>query len=418
MLGVEGTTAARFCSRIATSTGTAGSTRAATPAASSKRRVTRRTRPTSPFPTGGPPTQAAVDRFRGHAGYFPCAAAATFAACTPGAGQFKVAETSEIYFNRDGSPFVLAGARGYNAGFEGSTDIGDGYAGMRLQPNGDLGQVAFDGQASSPLDRRSLFGRATHELNDNLTAFAQASYSSVEVSTTGGGYSPAITVWSAPVPFDGGRFPRRCKRCSQPARGPDGRRRQQTAPWQLFRRDGLRRSRPRRTWKSDVYQIMAGVEGGFGQRDWTWEAYVSSGQTATATVLEHAVVAALLEPHRRLPERFDATRCAGQRHLGPRHLHPGPQLRSELHERLADLRESSTLGAGQRIGGLPREHRVERPLADGARATNRRVQLAGQNRRHEGRRAAIRGGCESRARTSSRSSRARPTIASRSSSNR
>ncbi len=46
-----------------------------------------------PFATGGPPTQAAVDQiFAATPGYFPCAGAATFAACTPGAGQFKVAE--------------------------------------------------------------------------------------------------------------------------------------------------------------------------------------------------------------------------------------------------------------------------------------------------------------------------------------
>ena len=56
---------------------------------------------------------------------------------------------------------------------------------MRLQPNGNLGQVNYVGQASSPLTRRSLFGRATHELNDNLTMFAQANYASVEVSTHG-----------------------------------------------------------------------------------------------------------------------------------------------------------------------------------------------------------------------------------------
>ncbi len=37
----------------------------------------------------------------------------------------------------------------------------------------------------------------------------------------------------------------------------------------------------------DVYQIMAGVEGSFSQRDWTWEAYVSSGQTSESTVFSN-----------------------------------------------------------------------------------------------------------------------------------
>ena len=37
----------------------------------------------------------------------------------------------------------------------------------------------------------------------------------------------------------------------------------------------------------DVYQIMAGVEGSFSQRDWTWEAYVSSGQTSESTLFSN-----------------------------------------------------------------------------------------------------------------------------------
>ena len=118
-------------------------------------------------------------------------------------------------------------------------------------------------------------------------------------------------------------------------------------PWQLFRVMDF--VGPTTTdVERDVYQIMAGVEGSFSQRDWTWEAYVSSGQTERERlVLEHPVVAALLEPHCRRPERFHAARCARQRHLGPRHVHAGPQLRSDLHERLADLREQLDLGPGR-----------------------------------------------------------------------
>ena len=229
-----------------------------------------------PVNTGGRPTQTAVDQiFAATPGYAPCAAAATFADCAVGPGQFKVPTTSEIYFNRDGSPFVLAGARGYNSGF-GSTNIGDGYAGMRLQPNGDLGQVSFDGQAQSPLERRSLFGRATHELNDNLSAFAQANYASVGVTTTGG-YPPAITVWSAPVPRDGRPIPAALATLLD-SRGPtpgDN----AAFPWQLFRVLDFLGGPVTTESKSDVYQIMAGVEGTFASRDWTWEAYISSGQT-------------------------------------------------------------------------------------------------------------------------------------------
>jgi iron complex outermembrane receptor protein len=252
-----------------------------------------------PLSTGGLPLQSAVDqiftdptRAAQYAGYFPCAGfpstAAGYADCqtaaaAAGTGRWTVRNNSEIYFNRDLSPFVLAGARGYNSGFDSASSNsrpGDGYAGVRRQPNGDLGQVSYVGQASTPLNRRSLFGRATHEMNDNLTAFAQATYSGVELSTRGGGYSPAITVWSAPVPVDGRPIPAALQTLLA-SRGTAGS--NAALPWQVFR--VLDFVGPNTTdVQRDTYQIMAGVEGTFSQRDWTWEAYFSSGQTSESTL--------------------------------------------------------------------------------------------------------------------------------------
>src|SRR6185295_4435316 len=163
--------------------------------------------------SGGLPTQAAVDQIflanpTQYAGYFPCNGwavdngggangaldgKADFTDCNraaAAAGKWATSNTSEIYFNPDGSPFILAGAHGYNSPIDTATaqngKIGTGYAGVRLQPNGNLGQVAYVGQAQSSQERHSLFGRATHELNDHLTAFAQANYASYQVNTTGG----------------------------------------------------------------------------------------------------------------------------------------------------------------------------------------------------------------------------------------
>ena len=63
-----------------------------------------------------------------------------------------MSRSSEIYFNPDGSPFVLAGAHGYNGPKDTASAqngaIGTGYAGVRLQPNGNLGQVAYPGRRS------------------------------------------------------------------------------------------------------------------------------------------------------------------------------------------------------------------------------------------------------------------------------
>ena len=59
-----------------------------------------------------------------------------------------------------------------------------------------------------------------------------------------------------------------------------------TAPWQLFRVMDF--VGPTTTdVERDVYQIMAGVEGTFSQRDWTWEFYVSSGQTSESDLFSN-----------------------------------------------------------------------------------------------------------------------------------
>jgi outer membrane receptor protein involved in Fe transport len=259
--------------------------------------------------SGGLPTQAAVDQIFSdparYSGYFPCASYAVFNDCTAaataaGGGRWTVSNRSEIYFNPDGSPFVLAKAHGYNGPMDTASEqngaIGTGYAGVRLQPNGDLGQVAYAGQAQSPLTRRSLFGRATHEINDNLSAFAQANYASVSVTTTGG-YPPAITVWSAPIPVDGRPIPPALQTllASRQTPDPDGPGpltagppgSGANSPWTLYRVLDFLGNAVTTDSSSDVYQIMAGVDGTFSKRDWTWEAYVSSGQTNVTNFFSH-----------------------------------------------------------------------------------------------------------------------------------
>jgi hypothetical protein len=107
----------------------------------------------------------------------------------------------EIYFQPDGRPFTLSGIN-YTGPIMSYDENGDGLTGVHRQPNGSLQQVNVAALASTPSERRSLFGRATFDMNDNLTAFAQANYSNSEV-TTRGGFPPAITVWQAAVPNDG-----------------------------------------------------------------------------------------------------------------------------------------------------------------------------------------------------------------------
>jgi iron complex outermembrane recepter protein len=180
----------------------------------------------------------------------------------------------EIYFNPDGSPFTLQGARNYRGPIA-ATEMGDGYAGVRFLPNGNLGQVFMGNMSSTPQERRSMFGRARYDVADNLTAFAQVTFSNNTV-TTAGGIPPAITVWQALVPNDGQRVIPDALQTLLDSRPNPG------ADWALFRGLDFFDGRPLTTDNSnDVYQLMAGLEGRFPNNDWTWELYASTGQTDT-----------------------------------------------------------------------------------------------------------------------------------------
>ncbi len=211
------------------------------------------------------PSQQAVDQI-----FAPYGIAPGTVNVTPGSPGL----VNEIYFNPDGSPFTIQGARNYNGPFA-STEMGDGYAGMRINPNGNLGQV-FEGlMASTPQERRAMFGRARYDVTDNLTGFAQVTYSNNSVTTTGG-IPPAITVWQALAPNDGQRtIPPALQTLLDSRPTPD-------ADWALFRGIDFYGGNPLTTDNSnDVYQLLAGLEGRFPNNDWTWELHASTGATDT-----------------------------------------------------------------------------------------------------------------------------------------
>jgi len=231
--------------------------------------------PTPGNPVGLPPQSLIDSIFAGTPGY------------TPG----KVPNTTDIYFNPDGSPFVISGARGYNGPIANSSTPWDqglvnGYAGVRKIPNGDLGQVFQDGYASTPLERRSAFGRAHHDITDTLEAFVQANYSSVDV-TTRGGFPPAITVWSAPIPNDHKRYIPAELQTLLDSRTKTVNGAVVSAandPWTMFRVIDFMGGPNTVETTSNVYQLMAGVDGHLPNRDWTYEAYFSTGHTLVDNV--------------------------------------------------------------------------------------------------------------------------------------
>jgi iron complex outermembrane recepter protein len=219
------------------------------------------------------PTQAAVDAL-----FAPYGIA-------PGTVNNQV----EIYFQPDGRPFTLSGIN-YTGPIMSYDVNGDGLTGVHRQPNGSLQQVNTEAWLSSPSERRALFGRAKFDMNDNLTAFAQANYSNSQVVTRAG-YPPAITVWQAAVPNDGLRpLPPGLQQLLDSRTGsydPDGPTGPQAAipgsqlPWNIFRGIDFMGSPYSPTTETDAYQLMVGVEGSFTNRDWTWDAFVSNGETDT-----------------------------------------------------------------------------------------------------------------------------------------
>ena len=213
--------------------------------------------PNAYFPSpGNGPSQAAVDSL------FPQTAPGT------------VSTTSEIYFNADGTPFVQPKGYGYNGPLN-CFDLEEcgQFAGMKQLNNGDLSQFFTEGYLSTPLERHSLFLRGTYEIADGISAYMQTNYSHIEV-TTRGGIPPAITVWQAPaVPRDGRTLPAALNTILDSRPNPDN-------PWALF--NVLHYNGPLEAKNtSDVWQFMVGFEGELMDGDWTWDAYVSRGNTKT-----------------------------------------------------------------------------------------------------------------------------------------
>jgi outer membrane receptor protein involved in Fe transport len=235
------------------------------------------------------PTQAALDTLLAQSGIAP--------------GTVLVTSNPAIYFNPDGTPFVRDATRalGFNDSMLGRGDTGDGFYGLIRQGN-RVEQIYQDGALSSPLDRQSLFGKAHVEISDNLRAFAQANYSRASVSTFSAGPPPAVgAAWGGAIPNVAGSpntaIPTGLQALLDSRQvlipDPDG-----TGPltatygpagsgangtWQLNRGlDFLGQFGP--TNDSDVYQIMAGLEGEFENRDMTWEAYYSSGETTATNI--------------------------------------------------------------------------------------------------------------------------------------
>jgi outer membrane receptor protein involved in Fe transport len=187
----------------------------------------------------------------------------------PGQAPGSVSPASTFYFNSDGSPWQTQRAAGYKGPLNTSIKIG---------PGGNINQSFLDRWASDPLRRYSMFGKANWKINASLTAFAQATFSSVRVQTQYA-YVPATNIWSVNVPY----------RASNPV--PSGfatllnSRPDPTADWSLVRKFDFVAPMGVDA-RTTAYQMMFGLKGSLPVSDWTWEAYAANGSThANAALL-------------------------------------------------------------------------------------------------------------------------------------
>jgi outer membrane receptor protein involved in Fe transport len=202
--------------------------------------------------TGNQPSQAAINTV------------------LPGAPAGLAKPGTQFNFNNDGSIFLQqGGGYGYNGPFN-NLNAGRDTAIKVLSTNNQLDQAFTGGYASIPLERHAFFGRGTYDFNDYVSAFAQASYSKVEVLTRGG-YPPAITTWQVSIPRDGRPLPAALNTLLDSRANP-------SAPWTLSQ--VLDYNGPINVDNvNNVWQALVGLRGKLPFRDWTYEAYASKGGT-------------------------------------------------------------------------------------------------------------------------------------------
>jgi iron complex outermembrane recepter protein len=211
-------------------------------------------------------------------GASPSAAAVSAVLGTPLSGAGSVSNGSIFYFNDNGSAFVAQNGIGYLGPFN---QLSSGIDNARItsrddmmtqQASGLLDQRYTTQFLSTPSERHSLFLRGTFEITENLNAFVQGNYSNSEVITRGN-YAPAVTLWSVSIPRDGRALPAELNTLLDSRPNP-------AANWQLYQVPNYFGALEA-TNTTNLWQMMAGLNGNMGIRDWTWEAYYARGETKT-----------------------------------------------------------------------------------------------------------------------------------------
>lgn len=150
------------------------------------------------------------------------------------------------------------------------------YPDNKLLANGTLSPNSVPGYLSSPLERYSLFANAYYDVTDSLTFYVQGNFDQNETATEIIGYSPAFNQWSVSIPRDAAHpVP------AELAAILDGRP-NPAAPWQFYKQ--LDYLGPRQiSTNTYTYELLAGLRGDLGFRDWTFDLFASHGRTNANT---------------------------------------------------------------------------------------------------------------------------------------
>ena len=184
--------------------------------------------------------------------------------------------------------------------FRTTNALANGYDGPTTAPylirehNGALEQNNPRGWLSSPLTRRMIFGRATYDLTDTISVFAQGSFNKSDVDQL-----------LAPTPLANGAVVGR-NPALEPAElsalldsrqlDPDGPGPLPAGPPGSGANETYTLARTLYWWPNrgsandtEVNELLFGIEGNFGDTDWTWEAYHQNGTTTLLTGMSNFV---------------------------------------------------------------------------------------------------------------------------------
>lgn len=276
-------------------------------------------------PAGGAPTQAAMDQVFGAKGYLPG----------------DVLNTTAIYFNQAATTdaaTVFALPQGRVSGMLSPGYLGGTYPDAKyVVSNANTGARTLTtnntgGTLQVPLTRYSLFTNAHYELNDYAEAYVQASFQENKTSTRFGDYVPAGNQWGVTIPYGSGIYapsvdpatgltraaylPGGAYGLNCPTTGGCTNSQAFPVPPELAALLDSRAA-PNANWTlnynllympkrglentQDTYELLAGLRGKLGFSDWTYDFFMTRGNTTVATEYKGFVDAASYQSLINLP---------------------------------------------------------------------------------------------------------------------